>query len=137
MQIQKGQFSLASAFISDGDFSIPSQMNISLELLQYLFDQFFLAFMQQRLMISKTLFHLYVQWEFQFCFPIGRDHFLNEHSYFHAYIHMFVYVLPDMTLMRMAIVCISAQMRMRICYGVILEGTADMSSFCLGARSQQ
>ena len=43
---------------------------------------------------------------------------------------MFVYVLPDMTLMRMAIVCISAQMRMRICYEVILEGTADMSSFC-------
>ena len=46
---------------------------------------------------------------------------------------MFVYVLPDMTLMRMAIVCISAQMRMRICYEVILEGTADMSSFCFGA----
>ena len=49
---------------------------------------------------------------------------------------MFVYVLPDMTLMRMAIVCISAQMnqmRMRICYEVILEGTADTSSFCFGA----
>ena len=54
---------------------------------------------------------------------------MNEHSYFHAYIHMFVYVVPDMTLMRMAIVCISAQMRMRICYKVILEGTADISSF--------
>ena len=49
--------------------------------------------------------------------------------------HMFVYVLPDMTLMRMAIVCISVQMRMRICYEVILEGTADTSIFCLGASS--
>ena len=47
----------------------------------------------------------------QFCFPFGRDMFLNEHSQF----HMFVYVLTDMTLIRMSTVCISAQMRMRIC----------------------
>ena len=69
----------------------------------------------------KMLFHLWIQWEFQFCFPNGKDHFLNEYSYFHSYIHMFVYVLPDMTLMRMAIVCISAQMRTRICYGICVS----------------